>query len=320
MGKFNKHNRHNNHGFHGNMYGDHNTGHHSVGFHTNGTVKTAKDEWTTGEEVKECKSCDYSTEDEFKVYIEASVMSAIFGMCQLVEKEWQMMLCGEVKDDKVEVTDYWVPKQEVSYSSVKNLDLIDADVIREKKIVATIHSHANMNVFFSSTDHDCTNMSLVKHHIVVNNKHEFVAKSRVDLPCGMVRFVKTSVVTSVIPQMTIKDFDNVVDWKTGSHAGGTPNSWTTDAEANGNVKDETPETQGGVVTKTKEEADASTRAWLIERGWKLDEATGIMTPPEELVSKNGGSYLTDEDIERLMNEGGMYRNGHSQHYPGDYID
>ena len=121
------------------------------------------------------------------------------------------------------INDYYVPKQEYSAATVKNLDCIDKKFIDDNKVVATIHSHSSMGVFFSSVDYDKTNTSLIKNHIVVNNAGEFCATKRVDLPCGMQKFV-TAKVTRDLPEITlpkkIKGFKKIQKAKPTYYAGG----------------------------------------------------------------------------------------------------
>lgn len=153
------------------------------------TWKQPESKWDTGEDYSVAKECSWGDKyTGITFYIMPEVWSVITQLCDDVKSEWQMMLCGEEHDDNIIVTGYWIPKQEVTMSTVTNVDLIDSQVVREKKIVATIHSHANMGVFFSSTDTEFTNMSLIKNHIVVNNKGETCGTTRHSLPCGFTRF------------------------------------------------------------------------------------------------------------------------------------
>lgn len=181
--------------------GKHNRG--QMGFQPRG-------KWTTGEEKKECKNCDYIKNDKgFNIKIHPEVFSAIFFLCAKIEQEWQMLLKGGETGDQVIINGYYIPKQEVTGSTVKNLDAIDEEFIIENDIVATIHSHSTMGVFFSHTDDEFTNMSHIKHHIVVNNRHELVAKSRYDLPCGMAKFADSKVMTLIPGIDSVEGFENI---------------------------------------------------------------------------------------------------------------
>lgn len=159
--------------------------------------------WNTGEApAKECTECSFSKErGGYAIRIHPDVFGAIFRLCETVKEEWQMLLSGGVQENLVFINGYYIPKQQVTASSVKNLEAIDKEFIDENSIVATIHSHSTMGVFFSATDDEFTNMSFIQHHIVVNNKGDFVAKSRIDLPCGMMKFVPAKVET-LIPTST----------------------------------------------------------------------------------------------------------------------
>jgi len=114
--------------------------------------------------------------------------------CEQVKTEWQVLLIGEEREDNVVYCDdYFIPKQEVTSASVTNIDCIDKKVIEDKSIVGTIHSHGNMSVFFSTTDEESTNTSLIKNHIVTNNNGDYVGTKAIDLPCGMKRFIDAQI-------------------------------------------------------------------------------------------------------------------------------
>lgn len=168
------------------------------------------DGWDTGDEVREAKDCSFCPgKDGFNISIDQPVMAAIFGLCETIKDEWQMFLKGSVVDRLVLIDGYYVPKQEVTGASVKNLDVVDQEFIAREHIVATIHSHSSMGVFFSATDDEFTNMSFIKHHIVVNNNHSFVAKSRVDLPCGMVKFMNSTVHVTTVPTVAVVGIEKI---------------------------------------------------------------------------------------------------------------
>ncbi len=95
-----------------------------------------------------------------------------------------MCLIGRVMENgDVAVDGYYIPKQSVTAASVRNEEPITLSFIKEYNVVASIHSHANMQVFFSSTDEQ-TNRSLIRYHIVTNNRGDYLAVGRVMLPCG----------------------------------------------------------------------------------------------------------------------------------------
>lgn len=181
------------------------------------TVSTYKRGWDTGDAPKVCTNCDFhSSTEKQKFLIDHEVWRALMSICSSVKLEWQALLTGEIKPDgTIHITGYYIPKQEVTASSVKNLDLIDDVVIAEKCIIAGVHSHGNMACFFSSTDVEDTNLSLIKHHIVVNNRSEYKAQSRVDLPCGMAKFIEGEVFTIGEPDVTIVGLENIGERKFG---------------------------------------------------------------------------------------------------------
>lgn len=172
-----------------------------------------KEEWNTGDDSNVVKSCDFCTDSRVTIIISDEVLSVVNELCKRVEDEWQLLLCG-TDDGKelVVVDDYFVPIQEISKASVKNLDCIDKQRIEELRIVATIHSHSTFGVFFSQQDYDKTNTSLIRNHIVVNNAGDMKATKRIDLPCGKAKFLD-AVVTRAMPELPavedIKGYDNI---------------------------------------------------------------------------------------------------------------
>ena len=176
--------------------------------------KYEKDEWDTGDDTssKICKSCDWS--DNLvagSIKITPEVYTVIKKLCSDVKDEWQMLLKGEERENgDVYVDGYYIPKQEVTGATVKNLDCIDQEFIDTNRIVATIHSHSTMSCFFSATDEEFTNMSMIDTHIVVNNKGEHKACMKTNLPCGMVKFFDTKVnVDYTMPDVEVEGQDNI---------------------------------------------------------------------------------------------------------------
>lgn len=172
--------------------------------------------WNTGKEHECSTACSWSDKNkkEFNVIISREVFSVIRKLCKDVKVEWQILLCGTEAGDGLIVDNYYIPKQEVTGGSVKNLDCIDAEFIRLHNVVATMHSHSNMGVFFSTVDMQFTNNSLIKTHLVVNNKLEYIAATRVELPCGMVKFIDAGVLFEDTQVGEVRGFDNIIMDKT----------------------------------------------------------------------------------------------------------
>jgi proteasome lid subunit RPN8/RPN11 len=169
------------------------------------------DKWDTGTKVAdkqatECSFCKKTEKATIKIHWD--VYTVIKQLCVHIEDEWQLLLIGEADGPVVEVTDYIIPKQEVSGAYVKNLDCIDKKFVEDNKIVATIHSHSDMSVFFSCTDEE-TNMSPnIKYHIVYNNKGDYKACQQMVLPCGLIQ-LKDAEVELMLKEENIKGFDNI---------------------------------------------------------------------------------------------------------------
>ena len=186
--------------------------------------------WETEDKCIEANDCDYAEEvlKPYTIDLDDDVYRVIRAMCKrFPEHEWQMMLTGVVEGLAVHVTGYAIPKQLVRGSTVKNLDVVNADVVSALHIVATVHSHVNMGVFFSQTDNKDTNLSIIDHHIVVNNKGEYRACSKVHLPCGMVHLLDTEVTIGgqEVEVVDIKGLDNVEVEQT-TLVGGWNKDWT----------------------------------------------------------------------------------------------
>jgi len=204
--------------------------------------------WDTGDKCTNADECSWAEQyTGSTIWLTPEVQSVIKKLCKDIESEWQMLLTGIENKEGVWVTGYWIPKQEVTLSSVKNLDLINADVIKERGIICTIHSHASMGVFFSGVDEKFTNNSLIKNHIVVNNKGEMKACMRYELPCKMTHFfdANVSVISPIIE--SIEGFDNITK-KTYQYTGMPKGKWWEDE---GNTKWDTDKRKMGKGKKKK---------------------------------------------------------------------
>lgn len=167
--------------------------------------------WDTGDCHEVAKDCSWAEQYEGStIFLTPEVQSVIRKMCKEIKVEWQMLLTGKETKDGVFVTGYWIPKQEVTGATVKNLECVDKQVIDEKGIVCTIHSHSNMGVFFSGVDEEFTNNSLIKNHIVVNNHGKMKACMRYELPCKMTKFFDASVQVTTPVIDKVEGITNVV--------------------------------------------------------------------------------------------------------------
>ncbi len=173
----------------------------------------SKKEWKVEgpcyEHAKDCTYVDLHEFGETTIYISPEVYSVINKLCKDIKKEWQMLLTGTQDNNDIAVTGYWIPKQRVGETFVFNLDIITPEIVAEKGIIGGIHSHGTMAVHFSPTDDEKTNNTCIKHHIVCNNRGEFEAKSRFDLPCGLYKFQKANVLIC-LPQQEIIGLDNII--------------------------------------------------------------------------------------------------------------
>jgi hypothetical protein len=161
----------------------------------------------TPEEADECSFCDLEAKPKF--VFTPKLLSVVRRLCTDVKDEWQMLLKGHETETGIFCHGYYIPKQEVGPASVINNDDIDLDFVKKHNIIAGIHSHGSMAVHFSSTDDQCTNHSFIKHNIVTNNAGDFLAISRIELPCGLIKFQKATVTIDVPECKTIKGFDNI---------------------------------------------------------------------------------------------------------------
>jgi hypothetical protein len=136
---------------------------------------------------KECyKNCDHiKTLDKQDIVLSNDLWNVIQAMTRkFKDVEWQMMLTGEVTKEGCYCDGYYITKQKVSGGTVKNTDLVDDAMIKEKKIVAGIHSHVNMGVTASTTDIEDSVMSMIDYHIIVNNSLNVNGMRKVHLPCS----------------------------------------------------------------------------------------------------------------------------------------
>lgn len=134
--------------------------------------------------IKECGYIDnITTSEDVEIILSFKVQAAIKYLCEHIEVEWQMFLTGKTYEDgSVYCEDFIIPKQKVTAASVESLEIVDKEYVKKHDIVANIHSHGTMGVFFSPTDDTANNFIPI--NIVTNNKEEYKAVSHYELPCG----------------------------------------------------------------------------------------------------------------------------------------
>lgn len=272
--------------------------------------------WNTGTETSCADNCSYGDKSigEPEIHIPYEILKVIGYLCTTVSVEWQMLLKGteEIVDGitKVEITGYYIPKQEVSPSTVKNIDNISRTFLKEQGIVAGIHSHSDMGVFFSVVDEE-TNKSAIRHHIVVNNKLEFVARSRFKLPCGMEFFKdsKLNIDTPPVKVLDVEGIGNIENKGYGTAEDLSDTGWNT-GTVNGNKTGNGTSNYGwSGKTQPKEDViDAARVASLA--GYIPDEPRrGLsqqITLFDQYRGKSEGSKIIQTSSEGLMQVGGMY--------------
>jgi len=196
----------------------------------------SKDVWHTGTEAdslcaKDCSWDEKNVMGACVIRLSEKVGDAIAYLIRNVHVEWQLLLCGEViqegDTEVVNVTGYYIPKQEVGSAHVSNLDCIDQRFIAEKGIIATIHSHSTMDSFFSETDRTECNSSPIQYHAVINNRYEYSAVKQRKLGCGMFRFKNISLEFVKAETERPDGFENIEisKYSRGTGNWGSVNDW-----------------------------------------------------------------------------------------------
>lgn len=163
-----------------------------------------QNKWSTGLKCDLAPDCSYKDKiTEPTVHIPLPVYLVIRQLCKDIAIEWQMFLIGTVDGNMYNVTNYFIPKQLVTASSVEDDDNLPTSWYKENNVIGTLHSHGTMAVFFSGTDDTNNQNSPVACHVVVNNADEYLACIRTTLPCGMEAFVKCGVSLEVPAEQKI---------------------------------------------------------------------------------------------------------------------
>jgi len=141
------------------------------------------EEWVFDIKNKFVKSC--SEVQPQKLIIKPEAWSKIVYLAKNIDSEW--LAYGIGKDNVIE--DIYIPHQKVTGTHCEE----DNGSVKEKpnNIVCWIHSHADMNVFWSSTDE--TTYKQYPFSMVVNKKLEYKVIQRAKTPCGKYIMLDTDI-------------------------------------------------------------------------------------------------------------------------------
>lgn len=127
--------------------------------------------------------CGVLGKKEYAIKIPNNVNNAFLTLLKEIKTEWLMYLNFEEEESAsgklvtYTVTGYVIPEQEATHAHVKVLDAPEGEF-------GVIHAHQfSESRFFSGTDDAFVNSNNI-FSMVINKKGEFLAKTRVPVPCG----------------------------------------------------------------------------------------------------------------------------------------
>lgn len=146
------------------------------------------------DDTTECKHIKQATE---KIIIKHEVVQKIrFINRKMKTLEWMATLQGNYRKQTYYITDLKIMQQQVTATHVEPT-IQGAQEIAQQDNIGWIHSHNNMQVFFSQDDKDTAHQSKIS--IVTNNKLEFKAMIKIRLPCGTTKIKEIPVITQKMP-------------------------------------------------------------------------------------------------------------------------
>lgn len=149
-------------------------------------VNNARDSWEV--ELDEIKTCGKAPE-EITVWFETIVKAKIDALMEEYKSiEWLAYLVGklDMNDlDNIVVEDLVIPKQEITATSVDN---VECEEFNDLNIIGVIHSHHGMGNSFSGTDNEWINQN---HKIsLCVAKSGIAGHLRWKTPCGALMTIK----------------------------------------------------------------------------------------------------------------------------------
>jgi Prokaryotic homologs of the JAB domain len=152
---------------------------------------TAKEgKWKTNPPEEECVTCSLAS--GFTIYLEYDPQVKIeLLMEEYPHKEWIGYLIGELKDDKIFVTDMIIPPHEEAYAASATAEPFH----QPDNCIGIIHSHNSMGAFHSGTDKEYVDSNYTISVTVASKDNlEFDAIAVRETPCGKRVRVKCEVV------------------------------------------------------------------------------------------------------------------------------
>ena len=115
------------------------------------------------------------------IRMENSLWYDLITLCSYFKTEWMGFLVGTRESDRdCTIHDIYFPPQDAGQATV-NPVLEAPEYHIEPHTIGSIHSHVSMSARFSKTDIDHANWPV---EIVINDKAEYEATTRLTLPCG----------------------------------------------------------------------------------------------------------------------------------------
>jgi hypothetical protein len=114
-----------------------------------------------------------------EVFVPSRLWQAWIDMAGALKTEWLALLLGEVDigRGRADVENMYFPPQVVASARCSKIEELTE---LKPNTIGMVHSHVNMNAFFSSTDDDHANWPV---EIVVNAKGDYAANLRMKLAC-----------------------------------------------------------------------------------------------------------------------------------------
>lgn len=238
------------------------------------------------------KQCDWKEKNlpERTIILSMDIYSKLISLLQKIDTEFLLYFkATEMENRDWEVDDMIIPEQEVTVSTCTALEQV-------LDVQGVFHSHVNMGVFMSHTDDEHIN---INHNfsIVGNKSGEFAGKTREEVPCGGVTFVKAKLV--MVDERTNIELDEIIKEKITKKAHQVQKTTTatqtlvasTLDESTHTVPPQIPQTETGRVNESGWTPD-----WTQE---KIDEAIAQIAREREIIVIEKDIIARERDIANI---------------------